>query len=273
MQAKKGLKEEAVMALADYIINKPVIETNRLVIRPLNSRDIKDLRGWTADNSIYTYWGKGPSKSDKDPSLLFEKVPKPSKSFHLGIEVREEKKVIGDLWVYLIENNRMASIAIRVGRIYQQNGYGTEALAAITRFCFENTELQRLQAQVDVRNAASIRMLEKCGYTREGLIRQGKMVSSWCDYYIYGILASDLQELYERVEKMEALYDQLSQALRNSEELNDSLKHALRRLSEYMDSGSWQRDYQLDEAGMIPDTIKRGVLSQDGLYDLLEEFE
>ena len=35
-------------------------------------------------------------------------------------------------------------------------------------------------------------VLEKCGYTREGLIRQGKMVNTWCDYYIYGILSTDL---------------------------------------------------------------------------------
>ena len=38
-----------------------------------------------------------------------------------------------------------------------------------------------------------LRMLEKCGYKREGLIRQGKMVNTWCDYYIYGILPDDVK--------------------------------------------------------------------------------
>ena len=38
----------------------------------------------------------------------------------------------------------------------------------------------------------SQKMLEKCGYTREGLIRQGKIVNTWRDYYIYGILKSDI---------------------------------------------------------------------------------
>ena len=86
----------------------------------------------------------------------------------------------------------MAQVAIRLSKEKQNIGYGTEALSAMTRFCFDNTELQRIWTQVDVRNTASSRMLEKCGYTREGLIRQGKMVNSWCDYYIYAILASDL---------------------------------------------------------------------------------
>lgn len=179
------------MALADYIKTKPVIDTARLRIRPMCAADVPALREWMSDPSLYTYWGKGPGKADKDPSLLFVKSEKPVKSFRLGIEEKASGKVIGDIWVYLIENDRMASAAIRLAPECQGKGYGTEALSAMTRFCFEHTELQRLWAEADVRNIPSQRILEKCGYTREGLIRQGKMVNTWCDYYIYGILASD----------------------------------------------------------------------------------
>ena len=181
------------MALKDYIDNKPVIETDRLVIRPMNSVDVPALKKWMPDRSIYTYWGKGPGKAEKQPELLFEKKERPTKSFHLGIAAKETDEVIGDLWVYLLENDRMAQIAIRLAKEKHGRGYGTEALSAMTGFCFENTELKRLWTQVDVRNTASVRMLEKCGYTREGLIRQGKMVNTWCDHYIYGILASDIR--------------------------------------------------------------------------------
>ncbi|MBR0138396.1 MAG: GNAT family N-acetyltransferase [Erysipelotrichaceae bacterium] len=178
--------------LADYIINKPIIETQRLIIRPMKASNVDALRKWMPDKSIYAYWGKGPGKSDLNPELLFEKEERPTKSFHLGIAEKQSNEVIGDLWVYLIENDRMAQVAIRLSKEKPNRGYGTEALSAMTRFCFENTELQRLWTQVDISNTASSRMLEKCGYTREGLIRQGKMVNSWCDYYIYGILASDI---------------------------------------------------------------------------------
>ena len=100
--------------------------------------------------------------------------------------------MIGDLYVYLIENDRMAQVAICLAKDKHNKGYGTEALLAMTSFCFANTELQRLWTQVDVRNTASARMLEKCGYIKEGMIRQGKMVNTWCDYYVYGILESDI---------------------------------------------------------------------------------
>lgn len=181
------------MALADYIKNKPVIDTPRLRIRPMRKSDVPVLKEWMPDPSLYTYWGKGPGKTDKHPESLFEKAAKPTKSFHLGIEETACGKVIGDLWVYLIENDRMASVAIRLAPSRQGKGLGTEALSAMTRFCFERTELRRLWAEVDVRNTPSQRMLEKCGYRREGLIRQGKMVQTWCDYYIYGMLSSDMQ--------------------------------------------------------------------------------
>ena len=179
------------MALADYIYQKPVTETERLRIRPMSAADVPALTEWMPDPSIYTYWGKGPSKGEKNPQLLFEKEAKPTKSLHLGIALKDADQIIGDIWVYLIENDRMASVAVRLSSSYQGKGYGTEALSAITKFCFENTELKRLWTEVDTRNIASQKMLEKCGYMREGLIRQGKMVNTWCDYYIYGKLAAD----------------------------------------------------------------------------------
>ena len=179
------------MALADYINNKPAIETERLILRPMLPSDVSDLSEWMTDKRIYTYWGKGPSKAERNPILLFEKKEKTTKSFHLGIAEKEKNKVIGDIWVYLIENDRMASVAIRLAKSCQGKGYGTESLSAMTTFCFENTELKRLWAEADIRNIASWKMLEKCGYTREGLIRQGKMVNTWCDYYIYGKLKED----------------------------------------------------------------------------------
>lgn len=182
------------MALADYINAKPVIDTPRLRLRPLRKSDIPALTEWMPDPAIYAFWGKRPGRTDKNPALLFKKPEKPCKSFHLGIEEKAPGKVIGDLWVYRIENDRIATVAIRLAPARQGRGFGTEALSAMTRFCFAHTELRRLCAEVDARNLASQKMLEKCGYHREGLILQGKLVSTWCDYFIYGILATDAVE-------------------------------------------------------------------------------
>ena len=50
------------MALADYIDNKPTIDTLRLRIRPMCKADVPALMEWMPDKTIYKYWGKGPGK-------------------------------------------------------------------------------------------------------------------------------------------------------------------------------------------------------------------
>ena len=62
----------------------------------------------------------------------------------------------------------------------------------------------------------------------------------------------------ERIAYMESLYDL---ALRTGQ--------IPRELREYYENGQWLLDYEADERGELPGDLKRGVLSQDGLWDLL----
>lgn len=179
------------MKLQDYVQNKPILETLQLILRPLRYEDVADLKEWLGDKAIYRYWGKRPGKSDLNPELLFQKEVKPTKSFHWGIVNKQNRKVIGDMWVYLIENDRMAKVAFRLSASYQGKRLMTEALARVVTFCFEETELKRLWTDVHIENIASYKTLEKAGFKREGLIRDGKMVNTYCDYYLYGMTKAD----------------------------------------------------------------------------------
>ncbi|MDO4989807.1 MAG: DUF4298 domain-containing protein [Eubacteriales bacterium] len=81
-----------------------------------------------------------------------------------------------------------------------------------------------------------------------------------------------LPEALARVSHMEALFDKLTLALRNTPERIEKdaeLRAAAGELAAYQASGDWLRDYELDEQGMLPADLKRGVLSQDTLYELL----
>lgn len=182
------------MALNDYLLQKPTLETPRLIMRTMQPDDVAALKTWMPDKALYTYWGKAMGKCDKNPELLFCVPPRKTKSFHWGIAHKDENKVIGEIWVYQIENNRMAKVAFRVATKYQGQGLASEALKGVVQFCFHNTELQRLWSDVDVRNTASCRVLQNAGFKHEGLVRQGKMVSTWCDYHLYAILKEDYAE-------------------------------------------------------------------------------
>ena len=63
-----------------------------------------------------------------------------------------------------------------------------------------------------------------------------------------------------------AYYERLMVSMR--EHPTRAAREALRR---YYESPAWKRDFLADEAGLLPRGLRRGVLSQDGLYDLLEE--
>ena len=75
----------------------------------------------------------------------------------------------------------------------------------------------------------------------------------------------------ERVAYYEQIFDELSAAVRGETVLTDDQKGKRLLLEEYYTSGEWRADYEADEAGLFPADLKRGVLSQDGVYDLLEE--
>lgn len=77
----------------------------------------------------------------------------------------------------------------------------------------------------------------------------------------------------QRIRRMELYFDTLHRAVIEAPELLDTdeaLTLMLCRLTEYYDGGLWLRDYTLDEEGKLPHSLKRGVLSQDGIYDLIE---
>ena len=53
--------------LNDYAIDKPILETDRLIIRVLNESDVDDLKEWLGRDEIYTYWGE-KSKQGREKS-------------------------------------------------------------------------------------------------------------------------------------------------------------------------------------------------------------
>ena len=79
-------------------------------------------------------------------------------------------------------------------------------------------------------------------------------------------------EQIERIRQMEQIFDRAEaavSALRKAMEAYRGLESELERLEAYYENGLWQRDFQDDEAGKIPAELKRGVLSEDGVWNLL----
>ncbi len=77
-----------------------------------------------------------------------------------------------------------------------------------------------------------------------------------------------LQEAIDRIQRMEKIFDTLQAgAISDPPVLDEAL---LKILLDYYTSGQWRKDYELDEKGYLPPDVKRGVLSEDGVYNFLE---
>ena len=79
-------------------------------------------------------------------------------------------------------------------------------------------------------------------------------------------------EQIERIQYYEALLDKVAPVLGNLEEALDAfdgIQEDVKELAAYYDDDAWREDFEDDEAGRLPKDLKRGVLSEDGIYDVL----
>ena len=77
----------------------------------------------------------------------------------------------------------------------------------------------------------------------------------------------------ERVAFYERIFDEVRSISHETTAPGEALRVKVRLWDEYYISGEWQEDYEAEEAGLFPADLKRGVLSQDGLYDFLTEWQ
>ena len=76
-----------------------------------------------------------------------------------------------------------------------------------------------------------------------------------------------IQKMEERLDKSHEVIEKLAEALEKYEAVQDEYYE----LENYYSSRLWMDDYEDDEAGKIPAEIKRGVLSEDAVYNLITE--
>ena len=133
---------------------------------------------YTLENE--TKWYEGLS-ADKD-------------QYSFAIETIEEEKYIGGCGVNSVDwKNSIAVIGIFIGdKNYWDKGYGTDAMKILVKFIFEQMNINKVKLNVYGFNERAIRCYEKCGFKKEGTLRQeifrdGK----YHDEYIMGILKEE----------------------------------------------------------------------------------
>ncbi len=167
------------------------LATPRLLLREYRGGDWKGLLEVYADPEVGRYEAVLAGAKEvrgfiRRSFRLRDEEPR----VHYSLAVETEGRLIGG--VRLSIQNREhgeADVAYALNRGFWGRGYATEAVRALLGFGFEKLKLHRIFAACHVENAASIRVLEKAGMTREGRLREHRRFGGrWADSFLYAIL-------------------------------------------------------------------------------------
>ncbi len=175
--------------------------TKRLILRPFNSGDIKDIQK-NINNLNVTKWllvVPYPYRM-KDAKWWVDQCKKEYKNkkrenYSFGIELKKEKKIIGGISLdHVNKFQKKASVGYWLGEDYWKSGYGSEALNEILKFGFNKLKLRRIEAEVFAGNPSSGKLLQKFGAKLEGRRRKAcrcRADKRIKDDLIYGLLKEE----------------------------------------------------------------------------------
>lgn len=151
-----------------YNIEIPVLETKRLLIRPLELEDASEMyQNWASDSRVTKYLTWNPHNSINDTLEIIRiwmAECHNSPNITLGIVDKKENKLIGTINYFNVDMSfKEAEIGYCISYDYWNQGIMSEVLKEFIRFGFEELGFLKVKACHDARNRASGRVMEKAG--------------------------------------------------------------------------------------------------------------
>ncbi len=155
---------------------QPVLETERLILRPFALSDAKEVQRLAGDFAIADttlniphpypdgaaeeFFSTHPAKFEKGDGVVF------------AITLKTDGRLLGGIGLYdVAKRHRRAALGYWIAKPFWNLGYATEAGKAVVEFGFEQWSLHKIEANYFSRNPASGRVMEKIGLVQEGLQR------------------------------------------------------------------------------------------------------
>lgn len=172
------------------------LETERLSIRTIGIVDVEALFEIFSNADVMRYWAWPALKKREEAEALVRRIMdgyENGDGIQMGLIRKLDGRFLGTCSLFnFAPTCRRAEVGYALGREHWGQGYMAEALRCWVSHCFGPMNLNRLEADIDPRNLASARSLERLGFQKEGLLRQRWIVDGEVsDSEIYGLLAED----------------------------------------------------------------------------------
>ena len=174
----------------------PILKTERLILRPLRMSDARDLFAYAQDPQVsrHVLWDTHETLRDSRQFLRGAiRQYRQGLPGSFAITLKDSGRMIGTFGFMLVNYEyKSAEVGYSLSREYWNRGIMTEALRQVVEFGFQELRLNRIEAQHDVDNPASGRVMAHVGMQYEGTLRQRiKNKGRFVDVALYAILRGD----------------------------------------------------------------------------------
>jgi len=183
------------MQSPEKLFEYPALQTERLLLRPLVPDDLEFVFNHFSSEAVNKYL------TDDDPVQTYEQA-KEIVDFYQGsgnlhnrwvLERKEDKRSIGTCGFHRWDKRcSRAEVGYDLSEAFWGQGYMREAMKATLKFGFEEMALNRVEAFVDVENMASLKLMKRLGFQREGVLREYYSLNGkYFDTVLLSFLKSD----------------------------------------------------------------------------------
>ena len=159
-------------------------------LRVVEKEDFQLLADWNNSPEFFGEFIWFPQRSKTEVEKMYDTLTSDTKWF---IIEKEDGTRIGTVQHFLTGN--LMEIGYALVPSERRKGYCSESVKIIVDYLFLSRELVRVQAVTDVNNFASQRVLEKAGFTKEGIVRKSAFIrGKWRDGYLFSILREEWKE-------------------------------------------------------------------------------
>jgi ribosomal-protein-alanine N-acetyltransferase len=147
-----------------------------------------------ASAALHHPWGEYPTTAEKFAEYLRRRA-RPDQEGFLVCE-RASSAIAGVININSIVRGFFQSgyLGYYAGAPFARRGYMTEGMRLVIRYAFEEMKLHRLEANIQPENVASIALVRRCGFRKEGFsLRYLQILGEWRDHERWALLADDPQ--------------------------------------------------------------------------------
>ena len=149
----------------DYVLN-----TDRLILRPLHISDLETVHMYASDVENTTYMMRLPTVTKEETAQFLTRVSnewkKESPSFY-EFAICVDAQHIGAISIALNEERTEGELGWILHKQFWGKGYATEAAMAIKQFAMDKLKVKKLTANCDDRNRDSFQLMERIGLVLE----------------------------------------------------------------------------------------------------------